>query len=124
MMEGVRFTVSLSFEGIKFPPFEDILLLGKRCPQGKAGVSQCLNLLQPEIFELVEINDDPTVQAMLVNKRILKRMRAEKVVEILKDKVFPFIASGELVRVNFNVTIYSDGIEGTLEGSHENTASG
>ena len=104
MKEGLKFTVSLNFEVIKFPPFQDILLLGKRCPQGKAGVSQCLNLLEPDKFELVEI-DDPTVGAMLVSKAILKRLPVEKVVEILKDKVFPFVTNGECVKVDFNVKI-------------------
>jgi len=114
MKESPRFNVSLSFEGIRFPPFEHILLLGRRCPQGKAGVSKCLNLLAPDKFELVEI-DDPTVEAMLVNKTIIKRMPVEKVIEILKTKVFPLITNGEIVKVDFNVTIYFNGIEGTLK---------
>jgi hypothetical protein len=114
MKENTRFNVSLSFEGIRFPPFEDILLLGRRCPQGKAGVSKCLNLIAPEKFELVEI-DDPIVEAMLINKIIIKRMPVEKVIDILKAKVFPFITTGEIVRVDFNVTIYLNGIEGVLK---------
>lgn len=110
----MRFTVSLNFGAIKFPPFQDILLLSYRCPQGKEGVSTCLNLLEPEKFELVLVNH-PVIEAMLVNKAILKRMSAEKVVEILKDKVFPFVTNGECVKVDFNVRIYIDSIEGTME---------
>ncbi|HUV51069.1 MAG TPA: hypothetical protein VMW78_08640 [Anaerolineae bacterium] len=114
MKESSRFNVSLSFEGIRFPPFEDILLLGRRCPQGKAGVSKCLNLIAPEKFELVEI-DDPVVEAMLINKVIIKRMPVEKVIKILKAKVFPLMTNGEIVKVDFNVMIYFDGIEGVLK---------
>ena len=114
MKENSRFDVSLSFEGVRFPPFEDILLLGRRCPHGKAGVSKCLNLLAPETFEMVEI-DDTNVEAMLINKTIIKRLPVEKVLEILKAKVFPLMTNGEIVKVDFNVTIYFDGIEGTLE---------
>ncbi|MFH1083234.1 MAG: hypothetical protein V1751_07565, partial [Pseudomonadota bacterium] len=68
----------------------------------------------PEKFELVEI-DDPIVEAMLVNKTIIKRMPVEKVIEILKTKVFPLMTNSEMVKVDFNVTIYFDGIEGTLK---------
>ena len=114
MIESMRFTVSLDFEAIKLPPFRDILLLSNRCPQGKEGVSKCLNLLEPEKFQLVDV-DHPVIEAMLVSKAILKRMPAEKVVEILKDKVFPFVTNGECVKVDFNVRIYFDSIEGTLE---------
>jgi len=33
-----KYSVQLSFEEIRLPPFEDILILGKKCPQGKIGV--------------------------------------------------------------------------------------
>lgn len=113
-MEYPKFTVSLRFEGIKLPPFQDILLLGKKCPQGKIGVSKCLNLLAPETFELVEI-DDPIVEAMLISKHILKRMTAENVIKILKEKVFPYITPGEIIKIDFSVRVYFEDIEGTLE---------
>jgi hypothetical protein len=109
-----KFSISLSFEEVKLPPFQDILLLGRKCPHGKVGVSQCLNLLAPEAFEMVEIND-PTVEAMLISKRLLKRMPAENIVEILKEKVFPYITPGEVVKIDFNVRIYFDNLEGTLK---------
>ena len=91
------------------PPFQDILLLGRKCPHGKIGVSQCLNLLAPDAFEMVEI-DNPTVEAMLISKRILKRMPAKNIIDILKEKVFPYITPGEVVRIDFNVRIYFDNI--------------
>lgn len=109
-----KFSISLSFEEVKLPPFRDMLVLGKRCPHGKAGVSQCLNLLAPEAFEMVEI-DDPTVEAVLINKRILKRMPVENIVEVLKEKVFPYITPGEVVRIDFNVRIYFNNIERTFK---------
>ncbi|MBW2605641.1 MAG: hypothetical protein JRE28_15265 [Deltaproteobacteria bacterium] len=114
MDEGAKYSVSINFEGIKLPPFEDILLLGRRCPHGKIGIAKCLDLLSPEGFELVEL-DDETVQSMLVSKRILKRMPIEKIIDILKEKVFPFILNGEIVKVNFNVKIHFDNIEGLME---------
>jgi hypothetical protein len=80
--------------------------LGKNAHNGKQGTTKCFNLLSPNDFELVE--------AFLVNKRILKRMPAEKVLEILKDKVFPFITSGETVKVDFKLKVWFDSIEGKL----------
>lgn len=114
MKEKPKFNVSLAFSAIKLPPFQDILLLGRKCPHGKAGVSKCLNLLVPENFQMVEI-DDPTVEAMLVSKQVLKRMPAEKIIEILREKVFPYITVGEIIKVDFDITIYFENIEGTLE---------
>ena len=65
MKEKARFLVSLSFEEVSLPPFRDILILGRKCPQGKVGVSTCLNLLAPDDFTLVEL-EDPLVEAILV----------------------------------------------------------
>ena len=109
-----NFSVGISFEALTLPPFQDILILGKKCPHGKQGTSKCFNLLSPDDFELVEL-DDEIVEAMLINKRILKRMPAEKIIEILKQKVFPFISSGETVKVDFKVKIWYDSFEGKLE---------
>lgn len=109
-----NFYVSLSFEGISLPPFHDILLLGRKCPHGKSGISKCLNLLEPDGFEMIEL-DHETVEAMLVNKRILKRMPAEKIIEILQERVFPYITKGEIIKVDFHVKISFDTIEWTLE---------
>ena len=114
MDRGARYSVSLNFEGIKLPPFEDILLLGNRCPHGKMGIAKCLDLLDPDGFELVDI-DDETVQSLLISKRILKRIPIEKIIAILKEKVFPFVMNGEIVKVGFNVKIYLDDIEKQLE---------
>ncbi|MCJ7616648.1 MAG: hypothetical protein MUO43_08950 [Desulfobacterales bacterium] len=116
MNDGARYSVSLNFEGAQLPPFEDILLLGRRCPHGKTGIAKCLDLLSPEGFELVELDND-VVQAMLVSKRILKRMPIDKIIGILKEKVFPFITSGEIVKINFNVKVYFDNIEAPFDQS-------
>lgn len=107
------FAVSLGFEGVSLPPFKDILLLGKKCPHGKAGVSKCLNLLAPDDFELIGLEDE-AMEAMLVHKRILKRMPAEKVIEILREKVFPYVTKDECIKVDFSVKISFDKIEGAL----------
>jgi len=116
MKDSARYSVSLNFEGIKLPPFEDILLLGRRCPHGKIGIAKCLDLLSPEGFELVELDND-VVQALLVSKRMLKRMPIDKIISILKEKVFPFITNGEIVKINFNVKIYFDNIEEPFDQS-------
>lgn len=87
-----------------------ILILGKNSQHGKIGISKSFELLVPNGFELVEIVND-NVEAIFVNKRILKKMTKEKILTILEDKVFPFIAEGELLRVNFRVTLSYSNIE-------------
>jgi len=112
--EEMKFTISLSFEGISLPPFQDILILGKKCPQGKHGVMKCFNLLAPDGFEMVEL-DDETVEAVLLSKRILKRLPAEKIIDILRTRVFPRITRGEIIKVDFNIKMHFENIEGSIK---------
>lgn len=108
---ALKYTIQLSFEEIRLPPFEDILLLGKRCPQGKIGVCTSMNLLIPNEFQVIEIEDD-NVEAVVINKRILKKMEIEKVLQILKEKVFPYVSDTEVVKVDLKVKVFYDLFEG------------
>lgn len=105
--------VSIGFEEISLPPIKDILVMGKNSPHGKYGIRECFNLLSPNKFELIEINNE-IVQAIVVSKNILKRMSIEKIIEILEENVFPYILDVEIVRVDFNVKILIDNIKKDL----------
>ncbi|MBT1707791.1 hypothetical protein KK062_06145 [Fulvivirgaceae bacterium PWU5] len=107
---GLKYSIDLSFEEIKLPPFQEILILGKNSQHGKIGISKSFDMLVPNGFELVEVGH-PLVEAVFVNKRILSKMPKEKVIDILDDKVFPFVSEGELLKVDFRVTISYSNIE-------------
>ncbi|MFA6713353.1 MAG: hypothetical protein WCR82_05670 [Bacteroidales bacterium] len=64
-----KFSLQLGFEEIRLTPFEDILILGKKCPQGKIGVYKSFEFLGPNEFETLEIEDE-YVEAIFVNKKI------------------------------------------------------
>jgi hypothetical protein len=52
------------------------LVLGKKCPQGKIGVYKSFELLVPDEFDFFEI-EDPNIEAVFINKRVLKKMEKE-----------------------------------------------
>ena len=106
----MKYSISLSFQQIKLPPFQDILILAKNSPQGKIGLTKSFELLLPNGFELIEVEDD-MIEAVFVQKNILHKVPAEKVLRILREFVFPSISEGELVKVDFNITMSIDNIE-------------
>lgn len=106
-----KYSIQLSFEEIRLPPFEDILILGKKCPQGKIGISKSFEFLVPNEFEIFEI-DNPTIESVFINKRVLKKMDNEKIISILSEKVFPFVSECEIIKVDFKLKIFYDSIEG------------
>ncbi|MCG6190257.1 MULTISPECIES: hypothetical protein [Maribellus] len=108
-----KYTVKLSFEEIRLPPFEDILILGKKCPQGRIGVFRSFDFLVPNEFESYEV-EDKSVEAVFINKRVLKKINNEKIIEILQERVFPYVSESEIIKVDFKMTIFYDFIEGEL----------
>lgn len=107
---GKKYLVKLTFEEIKLPPFQEILILGTNCTQGKIGISKSCDLLLPNEFEMVGLKEG-NIEAVLINKKILVKMSVEKVLKILREKVFPFVSEGELVKVDFRVSVSYDQIE-------------
>ncbi|MBF0179511.1 MAG: hypothetical protein HQM03_05740 [Magnetococcales bacterium] len=112
--DGRGYTVSMEFETISLPPFRDIMVLARKCPVGMIGLSKCMGLMAPDGFEMVEVEHE-TVEAILVSKQLIKRLSVLKILEILNEKVFPFISHGEIIRIQFHVKIQYDRIEGSLE---------
>jgi hypothetical protein len=105
-----KYSVQLSFEEIRLPPFEDILILGKKCPQGRIGVSKSFELLVPNEFEAFEVVD-VIVETVFINKRLLKKMDKDNIINILKEKVFPYVSECEILKVDFKLRISYDSIE-------------
>jgi hypothetical protein len=108
-----KFSAQLSFEEIRLPPFEDILILGKKCPHGKIGVHKSFEFLVPNEFEAFEIEDE-IVEIVFVNKRVLKKINFETLLTILRDKVLPYASDSEILKVDFKMRIYYDAVEGEL----------
>lgn len=113
MKKELKYSVNISCEEVSMPPFRDILILARKCPHGIQGISRCLKFISPDNFEMVEVEDEG-VEAVLISKAILKRLPAGKVIEILKENVFPYIHAGEIVKVDFKIILSWSGIEGQL----------
>jgi hypothetical protein len=106
----VRYSIKLSFEAIQLPPFRDILVLGRNAEHGTTGLTKILEMLAPGRFDTIDIHDR-NVEAIFVSKQLLRKIPAERVVQALEKKVFPFVAEGELVRVDFKVDVTFNTIE-------------
>jgi hypothetical protein len=105
-----KYSLILSFEEVRFPPFEDIVIIGKKCPQGKIGLSKSFELLVPDEFEIFEV-EDKIVEAVFINRKILKKINKERVINLLKEKVFPYVSESEILKVDLRIKVLFDSIE-------------
>jgi hypothetical protein len=112
--EKLNYSVNLDFESIKLPPVTDILVLGKKVPQGKHGILHSFELILPDTFELIEVENAafPTIDAVIINKAILMKLPKAEILHVLEENVFPYVARGETIKVNFDVRIYQKNITG------------
>lgn len=107
-----KYIVNMEFFAVKLPPVKDVLVLGKKYPQGKVGIMECFRFIAPDEFELFDVDDpDVAAEAVVINKRILNRMPAEHVLNVLRTQVFPFISPGEAINVNLDIRIRVDNLE-------------
>jgi hypothetical protein len=105
-----RYTIQLSFEEIKLPPFDEILIIGKKCPQGKTGLYKSFEFLVPNEYDVFEVEHD-IVEAVYINKRLLTKISKDRIIEILWEKVFPYTSISEIVKVDFKLRITYDSIK-------------
>ncbi|MGB3849350.1 MAG: hypothetical protein WA958_05240 [Tunicatimonas sp.] len=105
-----RYQFSLRFQEIKLPPFDEVLVLGSKSGQGKMGIAKTFDYLVPDTFEMIEVLDD-TIEAVFVNKRVLKKISKENILEILREKVFPFVSAKEIIKVDLDIVVNYDDIE-------------
>ncbi|MCK4922927.1 MAG: hypothetical protein KAJ19_24815 [Gammaproteobacteria bacterium] len=108
------YSINLSFEEIKLPPFQEILVIGKNSPHGKIGLSSSFELLIPNGFDICDNLDCENVEAVFVSKRILSKIPKDKLIILLEEKVFPYIFEGELIKVDLKVKINYNEIETTF----------
>lgn len=112
MNEGaIRYTIKMNLEEIKLPPFEDILILGRNGTQGKMGLFQSLQMLYPGAYEMVDIQEQ-NVEAIYVSRKITRKISIDKILTILRKKVFGLISEGELAKLDFKISISFTNIDG------------
>jgi hypothetical protein len=103
-------SLDLSFEEIKLPPFQDVLIVGKHSPQGKIGLRKSFELMAPNDFKLIDCADD-NVETVFISYHILKKIPEATLLNVLRERVFPFVSSNELVKVDLRLRIKINGIE-------------
>ena len=110
------YSINLDFETIKLPPVSEILILGKKVLQGKFGILHSFQLISPDVFEFLDFSGEynENIEAVIINKGILKKLPRETVLKILEEHVFPFVSKGETVKVNFDVRIFQKDIKGEI----------
>ncbi len=103
-----KYSIRVSFEEIRLPPFEDISVLEQKCSQGKSGVSKSFEFCGYDSFEFGDVNVEP----IFINKQVLKKIDQNMIISILAERVFPFISDRGILYGDFKLQIFYNSMEG------------
>lgn len=103
---GKTYGIDISFEELKLPVFHDVLVLAKNAVQGKHGLSRSLDLLAPGVFQSVDTEiESEGIEAVFVNRKLLRKLPVEQLMQVLHKHVFASVGEGELIQVDMKVRI-------------------
>lgn len=106
MNVGKTYGIDISFEELKLPLFHDVLVLAKNGVQGKRGLGKSLDLLAPGVFQAVDTEvGSEHIEAVFINRKLLTKITAKQLIEILQRHVFEYVGEGELIQVDMKVRI-------------------
>lgn len=110
---GKTYGIDISFEELRLPLFHDVLILAKNATQGKYGLGKSLDMLAPGTFQAIDANvGHERIEAVYINRHLLAKIPAERIIEVLKQHVFEYVAEGELIQVDMKVRISMNNING------------
>lgn len=106
MNTGKTYGIDISFEELKLPLFHDVLILAKNAAQGKRGLGKSLDLLAPSAFQTIDTDlGHEHVEAVFINRKLLTKIPAKRVIQVLQRHVFDHVSEGELIQVDMKVRI-------------------
>jgi len=103
---GKTYGIDISFEELKLPLSNDVLVLAKNAVQGKHGLGKSLDLLAPGVFQAVDTGAEAEhIEAVFINRKLLTKIPAERLIQVLQRHVFRHVGEGELIQVDVKVRI-------------------
>jgi len=102
---GSKKSIDLQIKKIDLPYTHDILVLGKHTTITKNVVLHTLQFLAPDKYEMLNLDQEPIVEAIFIRKDILRKITLNILLRLLADKVFPYIAEEEIIKVDLSIKI-------------------
>jgi hypothetical protein len=101
---GPKFIVQARIKEFAIPPITDGLVIGREASIGTVALQKALNLLIPDHFEHVTI-DDEIVADVLIKSILLRRLTKDRLVKFLIEQIKPFMSSQDIIHVQLDLEI-------------------
>ena len=105
---GPKFIVQARIKEFAIPPITDGLVIGREASIGTVALQKALNLLIPDHFEHVTI-DDEIVADVLIKSILLRRLTKERLIKFLIEHIKPFMSPQDILHVQLDMEISLSG---------------
>lgn len=76
-------SLALSFRNFTVPPVGDGLMIGRRAAIGPTALFESVERLLPDAYQLVKLDNHPTVEAVIVLKARARMLGVERLVDLI-----------------------------------------
>ena len=104
MPAGPTFYIQARIKEFAIPPITDGLVIGREASIGTVALQKALNLLIPDHFEHIAI-DDEIIADVLIKSILLRRLTKDRLVKFLIEQIKPFMSSRDIVHVQLDLEI-------------------
>lgn len=99
-----KFLLQARIKEFAIPPITDGLVIGREASIGTVALQKALNLLVPDHFEHVTI-DDEIVADVLIKSILLRRLTKDRLIKFLMEQVKPFMSQKDIIHVQLDLEI-------------------
>ncbi|MCA9668421.1 MAG: hypothetical protein KC503_22675 [Myxococcales bacterium] len=89
----------------RLPPVDSVLVIGRRAMIGPKAMAKAVEEMVPQAFELIAVDGDSPVEALLVRKVHLRRLPRERLVPIMLRHVEGLMDEQDMLHVRLEIEV-------------------
>jgi hypothetical protein len=103
-----KFFLQARIKEFAIPPITDGLVIGREASIGTVALQKALNLLIPDHFEHLII-DDEIIADVLIKSILFRRLTKDRLVKFIMEQIKPFMNTQDILQVQLDLEILLTG---------------
>ncbi|TCO76885.1 hypothetical protein [Marinisporobacter balticus] len=97
--------ITIRLSEFEMPPMQDVLIVGKRAPIGPEAARRMVDILSPDQYEIVKI-EDAVIEAIVIRKGLLNILPKDKLIELIMEEGGRIANEATIIKAQINITIH------------------
>jgi len=101
---GRKAQISIILSEFEIPPIQDVLLIGKKAPVGPEAVQRMIDVLSPEQYEIIKVNEGP-FEAVVIRNSLSRLITRDKLLNIILDEGCKIASETAVLKAQVNIVL-------------------